>query len=198
MSLSPVDHSAAFCPHRDRLARFAVHLQHAGARPPEAAHVVERQRPDAEAVILEVELQRVLARGVVPPGAVLPMRLRSTRFQQEHLACPSGGKLVARRTSAGRHDPDLRRTFRGLRLLPAQGQAGVPVEPGRPQAHQVGRPRGSLPWPAHAGVRLQVRRPRRRDARVQQHERPRPARHRHAQGGRQGGADDHDGRKRCR
>ena len=33
---------------------------------------------------------------------------------------------------------------------------------------------------------------------VQQHERPRPLRHRHPQGGRQGGADDCYGGKRCR
>ena len=39
------------------------------------------------------------------------------------------------------HDPDLGRPLRRLRLLSAQGQAGVPVEPGRPQAHQVGRAR---------------------------------------------------------
>jgi arylsulfatase A-like enzyme len=54
------------------------------------------------------------------------------------------------------HDPDLGRTLRGIRLLPAQGQAGVPVEPGRPQAHQVGRRRGAHPGPAHGGVRFQV------------------------------------------
>ena len=29
------------------------------------------------------------------------------------------------------HDPDLGRALRRLRLLPAQGQAGVPVEPAR-------------------------------------------------------------------
>ena len=52
------------------------------------------------------------------------------------------------RRAAGRrrrHDSDLRRTFCRLRLLPAQGQTGVPVEPGQPQAHQVGRPRGAHP-----------------------------------------------------
>ncbi len=31
-----------------------------------------------------------------------------------------------------RHDPDLGRAFRRLRLLPAEGQAGIPVEPGGP------------------------------------------------------------------
>ena len=54
-------------------------------------------------------------------------------------------------------------------------------------------PEALTPGPAYAGVRLQVRRPRRRDAGVQQHERPRPARHRRPEGRRQGGADDHDG-----
>ena len=51
-----------------------------------------------------------------------------------------------RHRGAGRrrrgHDPDLGRTLRRLRLLPAEGQAGVPVEHARPRAHQVGRPRG--------------------------------------------------------
>ena len=54
------------------------------------------------------------------------------------------------------HDPDLGRTLRRLRLLPAQGQAGVPLEPGRPEAHQVGRPGRAHARQAHAGVRLQV------------------------------------------
>ncbi len=39
------------------------------------------------------------------------------------------------------HDSDLGRSVCRLRLLPAQGQAGVPLEPDRPGAHQVGRPR---------------------------------------------------------
>ena len=69
------------------------------------------------------------------------------------------------RGAAGRrrgHDPDLGRALRRLRLLPAEGQAGVPVEPGRPRAHQVGRPRRAAARPAHGRVRLQVRRDRRR------------------------------------
>ena len=41
---------------------LAVHLQHAGAAAADAAQVVEGQRAHAEAVVLEVELQRVLAR----------------------------------------------------------------------------------------------------------------------------------------
>jgi hypothetical protein len=51
---------------------------------------------------------------------------------------------------------------------------------------------------AHGRVRLQVRRPGRRHAGVQQHERPRPARHRHAEGGRQGGRRPGRWRRPCR
>ncbi len=45
------------------------------------------------------------------------------------------------RGAAGRrrgNDPDLGRALRRLRLLPAQGQARLPVEPGRPRAGEVG------------------------------------------------------------
>jgi arylsulfatase A-like enzyme len=79
------------------------------------------------------------------------IRLHATdgRFAAGRLAVPAELVLHDHRRhhrAAGRrrgHDPDLGRTLRGLWLLPAQGQAGVPVEPGRPQAHQVGRPRGA-------------------------------------------------------
>ena len=50
------------------------------------------------------------------------------------------------RGSRGRrrgHVPHLRRTLRRLRLLPAQGQARLPLEPRRPEAHPLGRPRGA-------------------------------------------------------
>ena len=63
------------------------------------------------------------------------------------------------RGAAGRrrgHDTDLRRPFRRLRLLSAQGQAGVPLEPGRPQAHQVGRRGRANARPAHGRVRFQI------------------------------------------
>ena len=107
------------------------------------------------------------------------------------------GHRGARRRRRG-HDPDLRRALRRLRLLPAQGQAGVPLEPDRPETHQVGRPGRAHARQAHGRVRLQVRRPRRRHAGLQQHERPRPSRHRHAQGGRQGRRDARRWRRRCR
>ena len=57
------------------------------------------------------------------------------------------------RGAAGRrrgHDPDLGWPLRRLRLLPAQGQAGVPVEHGRPRAPQVG---GARRADARAGTR---------------------------------------------
>ena len=53
--------------------------------------------------------------------------------------------------------------------------------------------RGAAAGPPHGRVRLQVRGDRRRHARIQQLQRPRPARHRHAEGGRQGGRDKTDG-----
>ena len=53
---------------------------------------------------------------------------------------------------------DLGRALRRLRLLLTQGQAGVPVEPGRPRTHQVGRRRRAGAGQAHRRVRLQVRR----------------------------------------
>ncbi len=70
---------------------------------------------------------------------------------------PAAGRLAAaaqhllhhhgrHRGAAGRrrgHDPDLGRALRRLRLLPAEGQAGVPVEHGRSRTDQVGRPRGA-------------------------------------------------------
>jgi hypothetical protein len=40
----------------------AVDLEHAGAAPADAAHVVEGERTGSETVVFEVELQRVLAR----------------------------------------------------------------------------------------------------------------------------------------
>src|SRR6266567_141840 len=40
----------------------AIHLERAGARASEAAHVIEQERADAEAFILEVELDGVFAR----------------------------------------------------------------------------------------------------------------------------------------
>ena len=58
-----------------------------------------------------------------------------------HDHCRHRGAAGRRR----RHDPDLRRALRRLRLLLAQGEAGVPLEPGRPRAHQVGRTGASPP-----------------------------------------------------
>ena len=84
------------------------------------------------------------------------------------------------------HDPDLGRTLCRLWLLLAQGQAGLPLEHGRPGTHQMARPRGVGTGPAHHRIRLRIRRARRRYAGLQQHERAGAARHRHPQGGRQG------------
>ncbi len=102
-----------------------------------------------------------------------------------------------RHRGAGRrrrgHDPDVGRALCGLWLLPAEGQAGVPVEHARPRAHQVGRSRGAGAGPPHGRVRFQVRGRRRRHARIQQLQRPCSAGHRYAEGGRQDGRDQADG-----
>ena len=90
-------------------------------------------------------------------------------------------------------DPDLGRPLRWLRLLPAQGQAGVPVESGGPRATQVGRGRGAGAGATHGRVRLQVRRPGRRHARVQQLQWRRPAWRWSAEGRRQGSRLEEDG-----
>ena len=47
--------------HGDGLPGFAIHLEGASAGPAEAAHVVERERSHAQAVILEVEFDNMLA-----------------------------------------------------------------------------------------------------------------------------------------
>ena len=62
-----------------------------------------------------------------------------------------------------RHDRDPGRPVRRLRVLPAEGQAGVPVEPRRPaSAIRWEGPDALVAGQAHARVRLQVRRPRHR------------------------------------
>ena len=55
-----------------------------------------------------------------------------------------------------RHDRDPGRAVRRLRLLPAQGQAGVPLEFGRSEARALGRSRRARARQAHARVRLQI------------------------------------------
>ena len=85
-----------------------------------------------------------------------------------------------------RHDRHRRRPLRRLRALPQQGrvrrrprQAGLPLQPPRPQAHRLGRPRARARQ-AHHRLRLQARRPR-----------PRQGRHRRAVGRRQGSRAQH-------
>ena len=105
------------------------------------------------------------------------------------------------RRAAGRrrgHDPDLGRALRRLRLLPAQGQAGVPVEPGRSGAHQVGRPRRA---DARAGTRSSSTSSTTASAPARSRSTTSAAsaaRHRHAQGGRQGRSTRSGWRRRCR
>ena len=118
------------------------------------------------------------------PQGDSPFLLDSSYTITADIDVPAGGAEGMILTSGGR--------FAGLRLLPPEGKAGLPLEPRRPEQDQVGRPRGARAGPARPGVRLQVRRPGAGDARLQQHERSRPPRHGHAQGGRQARPDHHD------
>ena len=68
------------------------------------------------------------------------------------------------RGRCGRHDRHRGRALRRLRPVPEQGRigsrpgpAGVPLQPPRPEAHDVGRA-GAERWQAHHRLRLQVRR----------------------------------------
>ena len=58
----------------------------------------------------------------------------------EHLLHHHGGDHRSRGRRRG-HDRDLRRALRRLRHVPAQGQAGVPVEPARSRAARSGKAR---------------------------------------------------------
>ena len=72
-----------------------------------------------------------------------------------------------------RHDRHRRRPLRRLRPVPAQGQAGLRLQPPRSQADPLGRRRGqprldgrfAQAGQAHDRVRLHVRRPRHREGR---------------------------------
>ena len=115
--------------------------------------------------------------GDAPRGAAAehhrrPHRVRLHQADDRH----SAGRLAAaaqhvlhhhgRHRGAGRrrrgHAPDLRRPVRRLRLLPAQGQAGLPLEPGRPEAHSLGRPGrarrpASTPWSSTSSTTASAR-----------------------------------------
>ena len=73
----------------------------------------------------------------------------------EHLLHDHRRDRGARRRGGG-NDPDLGGAVRGVRLLSAEGQAGLPVEPAGSGAHQVGRRRGADARQAHRGVRLRL------------------------------------------
>src|SRR5439155_8707335 len=60
-TLVPLQNHRQRLRHRDRLDFLAVHLERAGARTTESTHVIKRECAKAEAVILEVELQHMLA-----------------------------------------------------------------------------------------------------------------------------------------
>src|SRR5262249_60347719 len=59
--LVPLEDEPDTVVHLLRAYGLAIDLELPGARLPDAAHVVEGQRPDPEALVLEVELEGVLA-----------------------------------------------------------------------------------------------------------------------------------------
>ena len=76
-----------------------------------------------------------------PDGRAAAGRLAVHPQQLLHL---HRGDHRSRRRGGG-HDRHLRRALRRLRLLLSRTQAGVPVEPGRPEASEVGRPDALTP-----------------------------------------------------
>ena len=75
------------------------------------------------------------------PADGRPAAGRFANLAQQFLHHHRGHRSARRRRR--RDDPDLRRPVCRVWLLLAQRQAGLPLEPGRPEAHQVGRPRGT-------------------------------------------------------
>src|SRR5438477_8059646 len=60
-ALVPLQNHRQGVRHRDGLDFLAIHLERAGARTAEAAHVIERKCAQAQAVILEIKLDGMLA-----------------------------------------------------------------------------------------------------------------------------------------
>ena len=85
---------------------LAVHLQRAGAGAAEAAHVVEGERAEAQAVILEVELQRVLA-GRERVRSFPFDALQVNQVPEEHRFALEQVEAVTGEASAGGHDHAL-------------------------------------------------------------------------------------------
>ena len=89
---------------------LAVHLERAGAGTAEAAHVVEGERADAEAVILEVELQGVLA-GRERVRAFPLDAFQVNQVPEEHRLALEQVEAIAGEASAGGQDHAFRAAF---------------------------------------------------------------------------------------
>ena len=76
---------------------LAVHLEHAGAAPADAADVIKGQSAHAQAVVLEVELQGVFA-GRQRLGAFPAEALQVHQVPQEDRLALAAGKSRSRRT----------------------------------------------------------------------------------------------------
>ena len=118
------------------------------------------------------------------PQGDSPLLLNTSYTITADIEVPQGGAEGMILTSGGR--------FAGYGFYLLQGKPVFLWNMVDLRAHQVGGRRRADAGPAHGRVRFQVRRDRCRYARVQQLQRPRPARHRHAEGGRQGGRHEAD------
>ena len=112
--------------HLDGLHCLAVHLERAGAGTAEAAHVVEGEGAQAETVILEIKLQRVLA-GREGLRALPLDALEVDQIPQEHRLALEQVEAVAGKAPARGQDHALGATF-GDRDVRRDGVGAVEQE----------------------------------------------------------------------
>ncbi|EXI77682.1 MAG: hypothetical protein AW12_03098 [Candidatus Accumulibacter sp. BA-94] len=136
--------------HRDRLHRLAVDLQRARAGPAEAAHVVEGERADAQAVVLEVELKRVLA-GSESLGTLPLDPLQVDQVPQEHRLALEQIEAVTRKASARGQDHPFGATLRhvdvggdGVGRVEQERRIALRQAHHRPGVDELGAPGGDV------------------------------------------------------
>ncbi len=173
---------------------------------PDAPRRLHEHRPRATvAGLRDAAAQLLLARNSTRVSALAGLCARAHRL---HLQGPADERAVSRgrrrteraeqvlhdhgrdRRAAGRrrgHAGHRRRPLRRLWPLPARGEARLHLESDPARAGEVAGHGGAHPGQAHGRLRLEVRRPR-----------PGQGRHRHAEGGWQGGRSPIRCRAPCR
>ncbi len=101
--------------HGNGLDFFAVHFERAGAGAAKTAHVVEGERADAKAVILEVELQRVFA-GHERVRAFPLDAFQVNQVPEEHRLALEQVKTIAGEAPAGGQDHAFRAALRHVNV----------------------------------------------------------------------------------